>query len=461
VAAPALSRDAPGSRRATGPVAQIATFVPSAVPKQPQTGSGLSAYSSTVTMLVPARRLATSADAAMVAPAIVYFAIFVGVGAWYPYQSVFLASRGLDLASIGLLLALGAVVSLVAAPVWGAIADRAGIIHGPLLLTSLVAASGAAWLAVAPDPLTIAAALALLSVGTAGIIPLADTRTIELAGESRERFARARAFGSAAFIVGAIVTGVLVTGRSPDALFVLFAPMMLVTGIAAWRLLAPRPGDAARASRRSRPRFSVAGFLRLLGRSGMLALLVGTTLIWTSVGAVMTFIGIHVTDMGGELAIVGLISATGAVIEVPIMLAFPVLARRFGAERLLVVGAVAFALRAALWSVAPSPIAALLISPLGGVGFAFFYVGMVTFVSRSVPAEAQATAQGVYSGMTFSLGTVIGSAVAGVAAPVLGLPGLFAAAAVGTLLGALVVGRAIAVSRQPTVVPRPVLAGSR
>src|SRR5262245_36273092 len=283
----------------------------------------------------------------MVAPAIVYVAIFVGVGAWYPYQSVFLAYRGLDLASTGLLLALGAVVSLVAAPVWGAIADRAGVIHVPLLATSLVAAAGAAWLAVAPSPLTIAATLALMSVGTAGIIPLSDTRAVELAGASQSRYARARAFGSAAFIAGAVITGLLVSGRSPDALFVLMVPMMAVAGIAAWRLLGPRPGEAAQATRRSRPRFSVAGFLRLLGRPGMLALLVGTTVIWTAVGAVMTFIGIHVTDMGGDLAIVGLISATGAVIEVPIMLAFPILARRFGAERLLVLGAIAFGLRAA------------------------------------------------------------------------------------------------------------------
>jgi PPP family 3-phenylpropionic acid transporter len=286
------------------------------------------------------------------------------------------------------------------------------------------------------------------------MIPLADTRTVELAGDRRERYGRARAFGSAAFIGGAVVTGVVISGRSPDALFVLFVPLLLVTGLAGWRLFAPRPGLEAGTDRRVRMRFSVGGFLRLLGRPGMLGLLVGTTLIWTAVGAVMTFIGIHVAGMGGDLAVVGLISAAGAVIEVPIMLAFPALARRFGAARLLVVGAVAFALRALLWGIAPSPIAALVVSPLGGVGFALFYVGMVTFVSRSVPAEAQATAQGVYSGMTFSLGTVIGAALAGAAAPVLGLPGLFMAAGVATLLGTLVVGRAVAVAGR-SLVARP------
>jgi PPP family 3-phenylpropionic acid transporter len=400
-----------------------------------------------VSSLVSARRFVAPADLAMVAPAIVYVALFAGVGAWYPYQSVLLASRGLDFGEIGLLLALNAVVMLVAAPVWGAVADRAGVIHRPLLVASVVAAIGAAWLAFAHDVGSTAAALAVMAAGAGGVIPLADTRTIELAGSDRNRFGRARAFGSAAFIGGAVVTGVLVSGRSPDALFALFVPLLLVTGLASYRLLAPGRADAvARARRAARPRFSVRGFVGLLGRPGLFALLVGTTLVWTAVAALMTFIGIRVADLGGDLAIIGLVSSGSAVVEVPIMLAFPAFARRLGVGRLVVLGAAAFALRAVLWAFAPSPAVILLVSPLGGVGFAFFYVGIVTFIARAVPAEAQATAQGVYSGMTFSLGSVVGTAVAGGLAPVLGLPGLFLAAGVATFVGTLVVARGVAVA---------------
>ena len=336
---------------------------------------------------VSARRAIAPADLAMAAPAVVYVALFAAVGAWYPYQSVLLASRGLDFAAIGLLLALSAVVGLVASPVWGAVADRIGVIHRPLLVASVVAAAGAAWLAFATDVASIAAALSLMAVGSAGLIPLTDTRTVELAGASRERYARARAFGSAAFVGGAVVTGVLVSGRSPDALFVLYVPLLLVTGLAAWRLLAPGPVVAGRHDRRARPRFSVGGFLRLLGRPGLLALLVGTTLVWTAVAAVMTFIGIRVAQLGGDLAIIGLISSGSAIVEVPIMIVFPALARRFGVGRLVVLGAAAFGLRAALWGLAPTPAVALLVSPLGGIAFGFFYVGIVTFVSRRDPGR--------------------------------------------------------------------------
>ena len=157
----------------------------------------------------------------MVAPAIVYVALFAAVGAWYPYQSVLLASRGLDFAAIGLLLALGAVVGLVASPVWGAVADRIGVINRPLLVASVVAAAGAAWLAFAGDVASIAAALSLMAVGSAGLIPLTDTRTVELAGASRSGTPGA----------GVRVRGVhrrrrhgLLVWRSPDALFILYVP---------------------------------------------------------------------------------------------------------------------------------------------------------------------------------------------------------------------------------------------
>ena len=66
---------------------------------------------------------------------------------------------------------------------------------------------------------------------------------------SRERFARGRAWGSASFIVAALVTGVALSGRGPDALFVLYIPLLLVTGLAAWRLLAPDRGVGHRAAR--------------------------------------------------------------------------------------------------------------------------------------------------------------------------------------------------------------------
>ena len=56
------------------------------------------------------------APASVLRPAIVYAILFGAQGAYLPYISIFLASTGLDLGTVGTLIALYAAVSLVAAP---------------------------------------------------------------------------------------------------------------------------------------------------------------------------------------------------------------------------------------------------------------------------------------------------------------------------------------------------------
>ena len=113
------------------------------------------------------------------------------------------------------------------------------------------------------------------------------------------------------------------------------------------------------------------------------------------------------------------------------MLAFPLLVRRVGAERLLVLGGLAFAARAGLWALTSEPLLFVAIAPLGGIGYALFYVGTVTYVSRAVPPSVQATAQGLFSGTAFSIGTILGAVIGGQIAAALTIPGMFAVSAAG------------------------------
>ena len=81
-----------------------------------------------------------------------FVALYAAVGASYPYLGVFYAERGLDLAAIGLLTALGAAVGLVAAPLWGVLAARyagspfvisiAAVVNAPGTLTVGPSAAG-------------------------------------------------------------------------------------------------------------------------------------------------------------------------------------------------------------------------------------------------------------------------------------------------------------------------------
>jgi PPP family 3-phenylpropionic acid transporter len=371
-------------------------------------------------------------------PAVVYTLLFFAVGSFFPYLAVFFRSAGLSLEAIGLVTGLTGIVAVIAAPAWGAVVDRLRDARGPILLAGIWGAAAAAWLAVSRDPLTIAAAAVVLTAGTAGLGAMVDSRTMEIVATYRDRYGRARAWGSASFVAGALAVGFLIERTGPPGLFLLYAPAIAATGVAAWLLLGRSEGPARRTI--------AVGFGRdlrgLIRDPGLLLLFIGSVVVWTGSTAVTTFVSIQLADLGTGTAVIGFVFTPSALVEIPLMLAFPAITRRIGADRLLVIGGLAFAARAAGWALATEPWMYVALSPLGGVAFALFYVGTVTYVSRTVPPSVQATAQGIFSGTAFSMGTILGSLIGGQVAAAITIPGLFAVSAAATVVGALVVLRA-------------------
>jgi PPP family 3-phenylpropionic acid transporter len=382
-------------------------------------------------------RPSTPIHPSIVRPAVVYFVLFGAVSAYFPYISVYYRSIGLDLPAIGLLAALNAAVAVIAAPAWGAIVDRARDVRGPLAVAGLWSAAAATWLAVTREPLLVGIAVATLAAGSAGLGPMLDSRTIEIVGSNRDRYGRARAFGSLAFTIGALGVGILIGRTGPQGLFLVYAPGLLLTGVVAYVLLGS-PDRADPTKRRLSTGFG-SGLAGLVRDPTLLLFFIGSILLWIAVSAVTTFLSVHLIELGASSTVVGLVWTPSALVEVPLMLAFPLLVRRFGAERLLVLGGLAFALRAVGWALTRDPLLFVAIAPLGGIGFALFYVGTVTYVSRAVPPSVQATAQGLFSGTAFSIGTILGSIIGGQLAAALTIPGMFMVSAVGTALGAGIV----------------------
>jgi PPP family 3-phenylpropionic acid transporter len=393
-------------------------------------------------------------------PAIVYALLFGAVGAYVPYIALYLGSRGLDLGTVGALIALHAAVSLVAAPSWGAIADGTGDPRAPILAAGLLSAGAAGLLAIAAAPLTLALAIGLLAAAWAGITPMVDSRAVRIVGH-RDRFGQARAWGSAAFILAAFAAGAAVSRIGPAGMFLLYAPLLAATGIGAWVLLGRRDepvpgtgrpgvafGRAASLARRGLAPSTILGLLRL-PRLGLF--FVASVAIWSSSAALLGFVSIRIAELGGDATITAATWSIGPVVEIPLMILFPRLARRIGAERLIVIGAFASGLRALASGLATTPEQILAVAIVGGVGFAFTYVGTVTWLAGAVPRSVQATAQGIFTGTAVSIGAIAGSILGGAIGGVLGLPVLFGIAAAGSAVGGVLTW--LAIVRRPAASP--------
>ena len=362
-----------------------------------------------------------------------YLVYFGALGSAFPYLPVFYRELGLQLEEIGILTAIQAATQLVLGPVWGGLVDRFPKVGLTLPLAAAVATVGGLFLFLANDFASVLAGSMLLFAGLAGISPMLDARTLETLGSAgRLRYGQVRAFGSLGFVVVSLLVGLLLESRGARTLFWVYLPCLIGTVIVTATI--KRLGT-------SRPVSLFRGTTELLAVPGIVVFFAGFTVVWTALSATNTFYSIQIVALGGGTALVGFAWAFGALIEVPLMYAFPRLGSRFGTERLLVVGAVVLALRSVLAAVAGDALGLILIAPLEGLGFACVFVGGVTVLGARVPPALGGTAQGVFSACA-GLATIAGSAAGGAIAGAAGISGNFAAWAVIGMVGAAILAYA-------------------
>jgi PPP family 3-phenylpropionic acid transporter len=365
-----------------------------------------------------------------------YVALFVAVGASAPFLPVYYDSLGVDVRVIPLLGALMAGAGLFGSPLWGAAADRFPHSRFILPAAAVVAGIAAAAMWVVGWPALVVFVVAL-GLGMSGIGPILDARAVEAFGPDRARYGRLRMWGSASFVVASIGVGAVVERTSPSSLFVIYVPALVATAAIG---LALRPRAKAHVAVPLRRFAAIGSVVRnpVLGPF-LLAVLIS----WAASYAINSYFSIYLEQIGAPATLIGIAWAVGACVEVPLMLLFPLLSRRFGIERLILVGALALVARAVLVTTLKDPLLLTATMSLHGVAFALLTVGGVAYVAGHTARGTAATAQGVLTATSYSLATVIGPTAAGIAASFVTLPAVFALAGVVSVVGAAVLARVL------------------
>ena len=351
---------------------------------------------------------------------IAYVILYVAVAAYSPYLQQYYKGLGISLGTIGALVAFTSAVALISAPTWGAIHDRYPTSRFFLPLAAGIGALGATGLATVGASLLLIPSAAAFALGMAGMGPMMDVRVLDMAGSDRTRYARVRVWGSISFMVCTPIVGFAI-GEDYRGLFFVAVPMILLGGLAAM-LLPGRAGGVHGVSLRRAPG-------RVLGHRPIALFLIGALVGWTAVYAQSTFFSIYLRGLGASSDQIGLAWSIQAALEVPSMIFFPQLSRRFGTERLIVLGMAIIACRLIANTLFVSPSVLIACSLVQGAGYGLLLIGGIAFVSRQAPKGTAATAQGILNGVTFSLSVIIGSGVGGQLAGWLTIRGLYAVSA--------------------------------
>jgi len=305
-----------------------------------------------------------------------------------PFLPVWLAAKGLDAASIGLVLAVPMVVRAVVIPFATHIADRYQALRAVIAAAAAAAVLGYGATGLSQGAAAITAGFALASAFYTPLMPLADAYAFRGLNGIGRSYGPVRLWGSAAFIGGSFAAGFLLDVIAARDLIWLIVAAMALTAAAGFALapLAPRPGVAA-------PPAPPAPSARALLRDrGFLAVAAGAGLIQASHAV---YYGFATLDWqaaglgGGEIATLW---ALAVVAEIALFAASGRLP--FKPTTLLMAGAGGAVIRWSAMAFDPLPPVLLLLQCLHALSFGATHLAAVGFVARAAPVELSATAQG-------------------------------------------------------------------
>jgi MFS transporter, PPP family, 3-phenylpropionic acid transporter len=362
-----------------------------------------------------------------------YLVLYAAVGVTLPFFPQYLKSLGLTSTEVGLLLAVGPALSMLAPPLWGQLADRTGRPGVVLFWVTLCsAACFSLFIWVRRFDAVFVVLLVYASFSTA-IQTLIDAMTLRHVARHGGTFARLRLFGSVGFAVASLSFGRLVDTIDVRVVTVSVALMLLA---AAWTW-AGLKGTPVRGAVGPQP--TAAAALELTRSRDMRVFLLAVALHWFACGPYHSALSIHITALELPPSVVGDTATLGVVAEVVVMSTWPRWGHRISPRALLFLS---FGLSGVRWALMALTSSGTLIVALGlfhALTYGTFFLASVAYMTERAPESLRATGQALFVAAAYGVGGLSGYLATGIAMDRLPGHAVFAAAAVSEVLAALLV----------------------
>lgn len=363
------------------------------------------------------------------------------MGSVIPFLTLFLERRGLSATGIGFLITLNAAAGLIAAPLWGRVADRPGSGRGVLVLALILGITGSLTAGFIPVLAFIIAGILVMRIAEDGITPLADSFSVGISRRSGSRwgYGGIRVFGSAGWIAAAPLAGFAAQKSNLNVLFLIYALglvlcLVILTGLKDFKEEKTYPEDESGSE--------TVGILKIPGYiRGNKALLGGAAALFIHGlfrQALFRFEPLYLDSLGISLAGIGMAGALPAVAELAAMPISGRLAGKHGYMYLLGGAFLLTAFRAALVWAFPIPWVILSTKMIDGVSYAAQMVGTVSLVSTLIPGSRFKTVLAIFSVSLIHIVTMIGGPAAGWIVDQAGVKPLFILALAGSTAGFII-----------------------
>jgi len=346
------------------------------------------------------------------------------------YTSLYYTSIGFSSAQVGAIFAAIALVSVFSQPFWGVRGDRAASRNR--LIRALVLAAAVSILSFLLTKAFVPSLLlaCVFSCFYTSIQPMGDSVILAALEREKQPFGPLRLCGGMAFAVTSLVFGSLLNVPGREKWAVYFTAGLCLTMIPASYALPDTPGYQSSGKRMS--------FGALLKNRDLMRLMLFMLPMQMTMGYFYTFFSpLFMSFEGANGTLLGWCYFISAVGEIPYLLLSDKLYEKLGAGKLMCISACVLTLRWIILALTDNVTITLFSQLLHGWGFIVMTVSMAKHISRTVPAELQASGQMLLAMVSYGLARAVGNLGGGLLADFFGRQNVFfllAAVCVATLV---------------------------
>ncbi len=333
--------------------------------------------------------------------AALYAAFFIVAGVSQPFLPVWLKAKGLDSATIGVVLAAPMLLRILTIPLATRAADRRDALRGAIILAACFTVVGYGLMGMAEGAPEILMTYALASLAFTPLMPLAETYAFNGLIARGQAYGPVRLWGSATFILGNLAAGYAADIISARHIIWMIVVASFGTALAAFALMplsTSAPGLAESTTLRG----------NLLRDPAFIAVLAAASLIQASHAVFYGFSALEWRSAGLEGTTIAALWGLGVVAEIVLFAFSGRLPPFFNPTMLLIIGALGAALRWAGMALDPPVMALPWLQLLHALSFGATHLGALGFVARHAPPGQAATAQGY---LAIALGVAMAGAM--------------------------------------------------
>jgi MFS transporter, PPP family, 3-phenylpropionic acid transporter len=340
--------------------------------------------------------------------ALLYGAMFVVYGAQLPYFPVWLDWRGLTASDIAIITSTPLVLRLIATPLISVLADRWGKRRQMILALAWVGLALGVWTAAADRFWPILILQIAFAATWSSMMPLTEAVAMSGVKTDGANYGRMRLWGSFGFMAANLAGGWLVDAHGPGGAMTLIVFGFIAT-VAAAHLLpiqklplestAHKPVDWREA-------------LSLLKSPTVVMFLVAVGAVQAAHAVLYVFGTLHWRAQGISTGWCGLLWAIGIIAEIVLFAAPTDWLRKFGALRLMAVGASGAIIRWTLMGFDPTLSFLIPLQILHGITYGASHLGAMHLIGRIFPEAQSGVGQALYATLSGSLAMAVAMQIA-------------------------------------------------